>query len=342
MSCADLARQKTPESLVENVLVAGSPGVVGGPEKALKTSLSIDLAVSLATRTPFLGRFAVRKAVPVLFYSNEGGQEIIGGIVRRVCAARGLPPRPKNLTFVFEPVPLGEKDIGHLISVPIQDKGARVLFVDPVYFSIMTGGTRPPDEKSLFQMGGPLGRFSLACLKLHCTPVVLHHASSGIQLGQAMQLHHLQYAGFRQWAGQWLLLNKRTHSKEGQHRLVLNAGRRGGYGGQWDLEVDEKAVGEELTGWDVRVKPRAGEKAGAGATPAAEAGKTPGDPDRRIREDAETVRQAREELAAKGVKATWAALKKHTRLNGSRLSAAIKRLKAGSGDVPQGPAGSVA
>ena len=48
------------------------------------------------------------------FFSNEGGEDLIADTVRRVCAARKLPSLPENLVFVFEPVPLGEKDIGEL------------------------------------------------------------------------------------------------------------------------------------------------------------------------------------------------------------------------------------
>jgi len=53
----------TKESL-ENILVAGQPFLLGGKKKCLKTAIRCDLAVSLATATPFLDHFDVPKIRP--------------------------------------------------------------------------------------------------------------------------------------------------------------------------------------------------------------------------------------------------------------------------------------
>src|SRR5436309_1437286 len=71
-SMADLCAESTePDWLVEQVLAANQPMVIGGPPKALKTSLALDLAVSLATGTEFLGLFAVPRACKVAVFSGE-------------------------------------------------------------------------------------------------------------------------------------------------------------------------------------------------------------------------------------------------------------------------------
>src|SRR3974390_3509885 len=59
--------------LVDNVLVEGQPAVIGGPKKTLKTTCALDLAISLATGTPFLGHFRVAQPVRVAVLSGENG-----------------------------------------------------------------------------------------------------------------------------------------------------------------------------------------------------------------------------------------------------------------------------
>ena len=58
---------------VNRVLASGQPAVIGGPQKALKTGVLIDLAVSLGTGTTFLGdeRFFVPKRRRVCVLSGE-------------------------------------------------------------------------------------------------------------------------------------------------------------------------------------------------------------------------------------------------------------------------------
>src|SRR5262245_10097736 len=73
--------------LVEGILVAGQPGVLGGPKKALKSSLAVDLAISIGTGTPFLGRFAVPRRRRVALFSGESSRATLQDTARRVCAA---------------------------------------------------------------------------------------------------------------------------------------------------------------------------------------------------------------------------------------------------------------
>src|SRR4051812_14443919 len=69
--------------LIENVLVRGQPGVVGGPKKSLKTSLVIDMAVSLGTGKPFLNTFKVPQRVRVAVLSGESGRATVQETAQR-------------------------------------------------------------------------------------------------------------------------------------------------------------------------------------------------------------------------------------------------------------------
>jgi hypothetical protein len=67
-----------PRWLVENLWAASGVGVIGGTPKSLKTWVGLDLAVSVATATPCLGRFPVHQRGAVLIYLAED----------RLCAVR--------------------------------------------------------------------------------------------------------------------------------------------------------------------------------------------------------------------------------------------------------------
>jgi hypothetical protein len=76
--------------LVRGIWPAGDYGVHGAEPKAGKTWNALDLAVSVASGTPWLGAIPVDTQGPVIVFAGEGGE---GNIVRRlraIASARGL------------------------------------------------------------------------------------------------------------------------------------------------------------------------------------------------------------------------------------------------------------
>ena len=63
--------------LVEQLWGESSVGVIGGAPKCSKTWLGLDLALSVATGTECLGKYAVPRAGPVLVYLAEDALPIV-------------------------------------------------------------------------------------------------------------------------------------------------------------------------------------------------------------------------------------------------------------------------
>lgn len=78
--------------LVEGLWPEGALGFIGAPSKAGKTWLALDLALSVATGRPFLGRFAVRRPRPVLFLALEGHRSAVKARIGCLARGRGIDP----------------------------------------------------------------------------------------------------------------------------------------------------------------------------------------------------------------------------------------------------------
>ena len=88
---ADLPHQQpTQRWLVEQLWGDAAVGVLGGAPKCSKTWLGLDLALSVATGTACLGRFAVPRPGPVLVYLAEDALTVVHERVAGMARQRGL------------------------------------------------------------------------------------------------------------------------------------------------------------------------------------------------------------------------------------------------------------
>src|SRR5690606_6628602 len=132
------AGQYELEYLINGVLVRGQPGVIAGPKKTLKTNISIDMALSLAEATKFLGRFEVKRASRVCVMSGESWAATIQETSRRVAKAKQLQLRDcSGAVWCFDVPQLGQHDHIEALGNLIADHDLDVLILDPTYLMML-------------------------------------------------------------------------------------------------------------------------------------------------------------------------------------------------------------
>lgn len=80
--------------LVDGWLSIGSIGKIVGPPESYKTWILLDLAVSVASGRPFLGKYEVKKRGPVILFQQEDGAQILGKRLNLVAGNKVPVPEP--------------------------------------------------------------------------------------------------------------------------------------------------------------------------------------------------------------------------------------------------------
>ena len=97
---ADIPRQPTPPMLVENLISGNSRCVVSGePKGAMKTWWCLQLAISVATATPFLDHYPILTPGPVTYYSGEEPTFLVQERTEKIKRALGMDGRRIPLYF---------------------------------------------------------------------------------------------------------------------------------------------------------------------------------------------------------------------------------------------------
>jgi len=245
MDCAELvAGDFEVDFLVEGLLVESQPCILAGPMKAMKTSLLVDLCFSVATAGHFLGRFPVRAARRVCLFTGESGLGTIQETVLRIAARTGHDPAAVRNLLVVDAVPaLDSREQIEAVERLILENEIELLAIDPCYLA-MPG----IDAGNLFVQGRLLRAISAACRRHGVTLILCHHTRKGAGVdGEPLGLESIAWAGFAEFARQWLLVSRRERYEPGtgEHRLHLAAGGSAGHSGLWAVNITEGTRNDE-------------------------------------------------------------------------------------------------
>jgi len=247
--------------LIEDVLVENQAMVIGGPEKAMKTSIAMDLAVSLGIgeSARFLNRFPVGRQVRVGFYSGEMGKADIQARYRRILQAKSRTPAECLVFWSFDLPRVGEASGLRQLAIDIVEKNLDVIFIDPLYLALQSGDG-DINHNDMYQIGPLLQAVNRTCDELGCTLVLIHHTRKSAGK-EPLQLQDLAHSGVPQFARQWLLVNRTEpfDAETGVSELGLSISGSSGHCGQYAVDINEGTLlGGNLASrpWTVTVRSR--------------------------------------------------------------------------------------
>lgn len=242
------------EWLIEDVLVANQFAGIVGQFKTLKTGLSLDMAVSLATGSPFLGRFNVPERKRIIIYTAEIGLPVAVAKLDAICAEKKLPGFDTiDTAFISASVPRikSPKQLDQL-KKDIEKYKADVVVIDPL--GLAASGA---DARMLIEMGELLERAMRACSERNCTLIVNHHANRTATAYEPITLNNISGAGVAEFLRQWILLSHAQDYSDNTANLWMNVGGSAGHNGMYQVEINEGMVDGVLLEnrtWKVKVR----------------------------------------------------------------------------------------
>lgn len=183
----EIPREDQPRRwLVEQLWGDSSVGLIGGAPKCSKTWLGLDLALSVATGTPCLGKYAVPRSGPTLIYLAEDALSVLRERVAGMARHRGLDLADVEMHVITAPTLRLDRDPhrGRLLETARRLR-PRLLLLDPL---VRLHGI---DENNAGEVAGLLAYFRSLQRELDLSVILVHHtrknAAGGAAAGQGLR-----------------------------------------------------------------------------------------------------------------------------------------------------------
>jgi hypothetical protein len=242
ISLGDLLDKKiTKTYLIDGIMAANQQMVMGGLSKTLKTKLALQMALSLVTATPYLGKFNVPAAVPVGFWSAESGDGTIQATAVEMLKTMEVDGHGLPLHLCFRVPHFTDAESMAQLEAKIVQYKLKVAIIDPAYLAMHTTKTAG-QAGNVFMTGAILQELTRIGHDNECTIVLLHHfrKTGNVDYNDPAGIEELSMAGFTEWMRQWILINRRVkYNHDGKHSLWLNIGGGAGHGDAYALDIDE-------------------------------------------------------------------------------------------------------
>jgi hypothetical protein len=183
----EIPREDQPRRwLVDQLWGDSSVGLIGGAPKCSKTWLGLDLALSVATGTASLGRYAVARPGPVLVYLAEDALPVLRERVAGMARHRGLDLADVAMHVITAPALRLDRDPhrSRLLETAKRLR-PRLLLLDPL---VRLHGI---DENKAGEVAGLLAYFRALQRELDLSVILVHHtrknAAGGAAAGQGLR-----------------------------------------------------------------------------------------------------------------------------------------------------------
>lgn len=145
-------------------------GIIGGAPKCCKSWLGLDIATSVASRTPCLGQFPVDRQGPVLIFLAEDSLPMVRSRISSICRSRNLDIESLDLYAITTPVlRLDHPRDQELLKTAIERLRPCLLLLDPLV------RIHRLDENSASEISGLLGYLRELQRTFDLAVIVVHH-----------------------------------------------------------------------------------------------------------------------------------------------------------------------
>lgn len=177
--------------LIRGIWPAGVYGVHAAEAKAQKTWNVGDLAVSVASGTPWLDHFPIDDAGPVVIFAGEGGEASAVRRLRAICDSRGLRAEDLDIHVCVRAPHLKDDEHMAAFAEKVAEVEPKLIVLDPFYLSAV--GAKGGD---LYGMGELLERAQIVSETYAAALVVVTHFNRGNRSGT----NRITGAGPAEWA----------------------------------------------------------------------------------------------------------------------------------------------
>lgn len=180
--------QSTPGWAIPGFWMKRSHGLVAGEPKSFKSTLVMDMCLSIASGAPFLGKYPVEDTGPVLYIQNENAKWIMKDRFEKMVVSKGLGGKvkakknslsitwPKEIPFYMinqQNFMLTDKDQQEFLEEQIKRMKPALVVLDPLYL-MFDGDIASAQE--LF----PILQWMLYLKNTYdCGIVLIHHYNKG-------------------------------------------------------------------------------------------------------------------------------------------------------------------